>query len=105
MNPSATIIPPEEMPPLEPASPASVSHVPPGPLLSLRRIDEAIGVLCMAGVVLSITWGVITRYMFPQPAANPLTVPMILLLNMVLIQYWHDTNVAREKPIRNLTTM
>jgi hypothetical protein len=43
--------------------------------------------------------------MFPQPAASPLTVPMILLLNMVLIQYWHDTNVASEKPIRNLTTM
>ena len=38
-------------------------------LLSLRRIDEAIGVACMLAIVGSISWGVITRYMFPQPAA------------------------------------
>lgn len=30
---------------------------------------------------------------------------MILLLNMVLIQYWHDTKVAREKPMRKRTAM
>lgn len=43
--------------------------------------------------------------MFPHPAAVPLTTPMIFPLNMVLIQYWHDTNVAKEKPIINLTAM
>lgn len=41
----------------------------PGPLLSLRRIDEAIGVACMLAIVGSIFWGVVTRYLFPQPAA------------------------------------
>ncbi|MBA2961019.1 MULTISPECIES: TRAP transporter small permease [Ramlibacter] len=40
-----------------------------GRLLSLRRIDEAIGVACMLAIVASIAWGVITRYLFPQPAA------------------------------------
>ena len=40
-----------------------------GRLLSLRRIDEAIGVLCMLAIVGSIAWGVVTRYLFPQPAA------------------------------------
>ena len=77
MNTSTTIIPPQEMPPLEPASPAAVEHGPHGPLLALRRIDEAIGVVCMAGIVLSITWGVITRYMFPQPAAWSFEVAVI----------------------------
>jgi TRAP-type C4-dicarboxylate transport system permease small subunit len=69
VNNDTTIIPPQEMPPLEPVSPAAVVHGPQGPLLALRRIDEAIGVVCMAAIVLSITWGVITRYFFPPPAA------------------------------------
>src|SRR5690349_1825118 len=38
-------------------------------LLSLRRIDEAIAVACMLAIVFSITWGVVTRYLLPQPAA------------------------------------
>ena len=73
---TASRIQPGEMPPLEPASPASV-HGPQGPLLTLKRIDECIGVLCMLAVVLSIAWGVITRYMFPQPAAWSLEVAVI----------------------------
>ncbi|MFZ4288723.1 TRAP transporter small permease [Variovorax sp. HJSM1_2] len=55
------------------ASPASS----PGPLLSWRRADEAIGVACMAIIVLSITWGVVTRYLFPQPAAWTFEVAVI----------------------------
>jgi TRAP-type C4-dicarboxylate transport system permease small subunit len=38
-------------------------------LLSLRRIDEAIAVTCMLAIVFSIAWGVVTRYLFPQPAS------------------------------------
>ena len=56
----------------EPVIPAARVAAPPasaGPLLSLRRADEAIGVLCAVAVVLSITWGVVTRYLFPQPAS------------------------------------
>ncbi|MDX3924651.1 MAG: TRAP transporter small permease subunit [Shinella sp.] len=39
------------------------------PLLSLRRADEAIGVVALLAIVFSILWGVISRYIFPQPAA------------------------------------
>lgn len=62
---------------MEPASPGVAERGPQGPLLTLRRIDECIGVLCIAVVVLSIAWGVITRYMFPQPAAWSLEVAVI----------------------------
>ena len=55
-----------------PAPPVS-----PGPLLSLRRADEAIGVLCACAIVLSITWGVVTRYLFPQPASWTFEVAVI----------------------------
>lgn len=41
----------------------------------------------------------------PHPAASPFAVPTILLLNMELIQNWHDTNVARENPMKNRTAM
>ena len=57
-----------------PTAPMSASH---GPLLSLRRADEAIGVLCAVAIVLSITWGVVTRYLFPQPAAWTFEVAVI----------------------------
>ena len=49
----------------------------PGPLLSLRRADEAIGVACAIAIVLSITWGVVTRYLFPQPASWTFEVAVI----------------------------
>lgn len=39
------------------------------PLLSLRRADEAIGVVALIVIVFSILWGVVSRYIFPQPAA------------------------------------
>lgn len=39
------------------------------PLLSLRRADEAIGVAALIVIVFSILWGVVSRYVFPQPAA------------------------------------
>lgn len=54
-----------------------VSHAGPGPLLSLRRADEAIGVACACAIVLSITWGVVTRYLFPQPASWTFEVAVI----------------------------
>lgn len=61
------------------APPAALSPAPvsPGPLLSLRRADEAIGVLCACVIVLSITWGVVTRYLFPQPASWTFEVAVI----------------------------
>jgi TRAP-type C4-dicarboxylate transport system permease small subunit len=58
-------------------APPSGGAVRSGPLLSLRRIDEAIGVVCMLAIVLSIFWGVITRYMFPQPASWPFEASVI----------------------------
>lgn len=39
------------------------------PLFSLRRADEAIGVASLLVIVFSILWGVVSRYVFPQPAA------------------------------------
>ncbi|WP_275787026.1 TRAP transporter small permease [Pararhizobium gei] len=39
------------------------------PLLSLRRADEALGVAALIVIVFSILWGVVSRYIFPQPAA------------------------------------
>ncbi|MDX0425585.1 TRAP transporter small permease [Sinorhizobium medicae] len=39
------------------------------PLISLRRADEAVGVVALIVVVFSILWGVASRYVFPQPAA------------------------------------
>ncbi|EWY38641.1 C4-dicarboxylate ABC transporter permease [Skermanella stibiiresistens SB22] len=38
-------------------------------LFSLRRADEAVGTLCLLVIVGSILWGVLSRYLFPQPAA------------------------------------
>lgn len=43
--------------------------------------------------------------MLPHPAAVPLASPIILLLNIVLIQYWHDTKVAKENPIIKRTAI
>ena len=43
--------------------------------------------------------------MSPHPDASAFTVPMILMLNMVLVQYWHETKVARETPMRNRMVM
>ncbi|TCP86145.1 TRAP-type C4-dicarboxylate transport system permease small subunit [Rhizobium sp. PP-CC-2G-626] len=39
------------------------------PLWSLRRLDEAVGVLALLVIVVSILWGIVSRYIFPQPAA------------------------------------
>ena len=50
-------------------SAATPGDAPADRLLSLRRIDEAIAVACMLAIVFSIAWGVVTRYLFPQPAA------------------------------------
>jgi TRAP-type C4-dicarboxylate transport system permease small subunit len=38
------------------------------PLLSVKRLDEAVGVLALLAILASIIWGVISRYIFPQPA-------------------------------------
>jgi hypothetical protein len=40
----------------------------------------------------------------PHPAAIPLAVPTMRVLNMELTQYSHETNVAREKPMKNRLT-
>ncbi len=54
---------------LDSAAPRAATSPGGARLLSLRRIDEAIGVACMLAIVFSISWGVVTRYMFPQPAS------------------------------------
>ncbi len=38
------------------------------PVLSVKRLDEAVGVLALLAILGSILWGVISRYIFPQPA-------------------------------------
>ena len=38
------------------------------PLLSVQRLDEVVGVVALLGVLGSILWGVVSRYIFPQPA-------------------------------------
>jgi len=43
-------------------------EAPKASLWSLERLDELIGVLCLVLIVSSITWGVLTRYVLPQPA-------------------------------------
>ncbi|MCD7107522.1 TRAP transporter small permease [Rhizobium sp. DKSPLA3] len=39
------------------------------PLWRLRRFDEAVGVVALLVIVVSILWGIVSRYIFPQPAA------------------------------------
>ena len=39
----------------------------------------------------------------PHPPATPLAVPTTLLENMELIQYWVETKVAKEKPVKKRT--
>ncbi|MFY9511983.1 MAG: TRAP transporter small permease [Rubrivivax sp.] len=53
------------------------SAAPPVPLFSLRRADECVAVLCLVAIVLSIGWGVLTRYVMPQPAAWTFEVAVI----------------------------
>lgn len=38
------------------------------PLLSVRRLDEVVGVIALLAILGSILWGVVSRYVFPQPA-------------------------------------
>lgn len=42
---------------------------------------------------------------FPQPAVMPLREPTISALKNKLIQYWHETNVASEKPMKKRERM
>jgi len=53
------------------------------PLLSLTRADELIGAACLATIVLAITYGVLTRYLFAQPAAWSFEVALIAFVWMV----------------------
>jgi len=55
----------------------------PKALFSLQRVDELIGALCMVVIVLTITWGVLTRYLFAQPAAWSFEVALIAFVWMV----------------------
>lgn len=52
-------------------------------LLSWQRADELVGVLCMISIVLSISWGVLTRYILAQPAAWSFEVALISFVWMV----------------------
>lgn len=37
-------------------------------LFSIKRLDEAVGVLALLAILGSVIWGVVSRYIFPQPA-------------------------------------
>ncbi len=52
-------------------------------LWSWQRADELIGVMCMATIVLSISWGVLTRYILAQPATWSFEVALIAFVWMV----------------------
>ena len=52
-------------------------------LWSWQRADELVGVFCMATIVLSISWGVLTRYVLAQPAAWSFEVALIAFVWMV----------------------
>ncbi len=54
-----------------------------GPLLSWRRLDELVGVCCLVLIVGSITWGVLTRYVMPQPASWSFELAVIAFAWMV----------------------
>ncbi len=43
------------------------------PLISLRRADEAIGVVALLVIVFSILWGVVSRYVFPSRPPGPMS--------------------------------
>lgn len=50
---------------------------------SLARIDEAIGIVCLVAIVAVILWGVLSRYVFPQPAAWTYEVAVIAFTYLV----------------------
>ncbi len=53
------------------------------PLFSPRRADEAIGVAALLVIVFSILWGVVSRYVFPQPAAWTYELAMMVFAYLV----------------------
>jgi TRAP-type C4-dicarboxylate transport system permease small subunit len=53
------------------------------PLLSLVRADEAVGVVALLAIVGSILWGVVSRYVFPQPAAWTYEIAVIAFAYLV----------------------
>lgn len=54
-----------------------------GPLFSLKRADEAIGVIALLAIVGAILWGVVSRYIFPRPAAWTYEVSVIAFAYLV----------------------
>lgn len=54
-----------------------------GPLFSLRRLDELIAVCCLLAIVFAIAWGVVTRYVLPQPASWTFEVAVMAFAWMV----------------------
>jgi len=50
---------------------------------SLARADEAIGIVCLIIIVGAILWGVVSRYVFPQPAAWTYEVAVIAFTYLV----------------------
>lgn len=53
------------------------------PPFSRGRLDEAIGIVCLVVVVGTILWGVLSRYVFPQPAAWTYEVAVIAFTYLV----------------------
>lgn len=53
------------------------------PLLGLHRLDELVGVFAIVAVVLSVLWGVVSRYVLPQPAAWTYEVAVIAFAYLV----------------------
>lgn len=55
----------------------------PSPLFSLKRADELIGAAALVAILGSILWGVISRYLFPQPAAWTYEIALITFAYLV----------------------
>lgn len=54
-----------------------------GPLFSVSRVDEAIGVVALVAIVGAILWGVVSRYIFPQPASWTYEIAVIAFTYLV----------------------
>jgi TRAP-type C4-dicarboxylate transport system permease small subunit len=59
------------------------SGAPTHSLFSLRRADELIGVCALLAILASMSWGVISRYIFPQPAVWTYEVALITFAYLI----------------------
>lgn len=75
------------------------------PLLSLARADEAVGVVALLAIVGSILWGVVSRYVFPQPAAWTYEVAVIAFAYLVFFGAVAGVRLGTHAAIDGLVAM